>query len=174
MKEWKSDDPFTGRLQRLICLCLESYTVVYRSVKCYLWIYLSKQNYLSSTSHVLKSCLLWCCGLSPSRTCWTEYSVNTSLGSVWTHLLELTYHQFLLCLQTHCCFCSREVFKPDQNNYWNLLKWIFFTLKWGIKWNSFFPILHSASRKKFVTTETLGPILSSSAFPQVVLWLAIT
>lgn len=78
-----------------------------------------------------------------------------------------TISSYSLLADTCCSFCSREVFKPDQTNYWNLLKWIFFCLKWGIKWNSFYPILHSASRKKFVTTETLGPILSPSAFSQV-------
>lgn len=85
-----------------------------------------------------------------------------------------TISSYSLHADTCCSFCSREVFKPDQTNYWNLLKWIFFSLKWGKKWISFYPILHSASRKKFAITETLGPILSSSAFPQVALWLAIT
>lgn len=54
-----------------------------------------------------------------------------------------TISSYSLLADTCCSFCSREVFKPDQTNYWNLLKWIFFCLKWGIKWNSFYPILHS-------------------------------
>lgn len=37
-----------------------------------------------------------------------------------------TISSYSLHADTCCSFCSREVFKPDQTNYWNLLKWIFF------------------------------------------------
>lgn len=127
---------------------------MYRPVQCYLWIYLSMQNDLSSTFSVLKSYLLCCCGLSHLRTWSSEYSVNTLLGSVQTYLLELksgiwsAISSGSLLAGTCCSSCNRAAFKPDQTDRWNLLKWNFFSLKWGIKWNSFYPILPLASRKK--------------------------
>lgn len=55
---------------------------MWRSVQCYLCIYvsyLSMQNDLSSNLCIFKSYLLYCCGLSPPRTCWSECSAGTWL-----------------------------------------------------------------------------------------------
>lgn len=143
---------------------------MYRPVKCYLWIYLSKQNDLSSTFHVLKSCLLWCCGLSPPRTCWTEYSGNTSLGSVWTHLLELISHQLLLPACRHLLqfLRRRSVWtRPNQLLESTEMEFFFPEVRHNMKFILSHPSFSLKKEGKCVTTETLGPILSSSAFPQV-------
>lgn len=148
MKEQKSDGPFTGKLQRLIYVCkLTLLCTGLCSATC------------EFTSQSKMICLLLSMFWNPA--CFGVVALflqgHAEQSTVLTHHLvvfelicwnwsAITSHSLLA--DTCCSFCSREVFKPDQTNYWNLLKWNFFSLKWGIKWNSFYPILHLASRKK--------------------------
>lgn len=74
--------------------------------------------------------------------------VVASLGSVWTHLLELICHQFLVSACRHLLqFLQQRSVWTRPNQLLQSTETDCFSLKWGITWNSFYPILHSASRK---------------------------
>lgn len=156
------------------------WNVVWSSVQCYLCIYLSylsMQNDLSSTFvfwnptyfAVVAFLLQEHAGLNAVLAHYLPKRLQLKWG-VWSALSSCS-----VVAGTRCNCCNRAVLKPDQTDRCNLPKWKKKSLKWGIKWTSFYPVHPLASRKR-------GNVLPLSLrvqfchrlpFRELPLWLAV-